>query len=94
MNILKKLENLIEKEELATELSKEKLPLVMWGAGELAEEINNYLKINNILLSDVFVDDEYYSEKKKIDGRKVISYSMLVKKYKKVNLIGVSQEIG
>ena len=48
MDILKELENLQEKENLEIQLKKEILPLVMWGAGELAGEINEYLKMNNI----------------------------------------------
>ena len=60
MDILKELENLQEKENLEIQLKKEILPLVMWGAGELAGEINEYLKMNNIFLADIFVDDEYY----------------------------------
>ena len=87
MDILKELENLQEKENLEIQLKKEILPLVMWGAGELAGEINEYLKMNNIFLADIFVDDEYYSEEEMFDGKQVISFSMLVKKYKQVNLI-------
>lgn len=87
MRILSELENLEEKEDLAVELQREQLPLVMWGAGELAGEVNEYLKKNDILLADVFVDDEYYSEGLTFEGKSVISYSMLLKKYKKTNLI-------
>lgn len=87
MNILKELEGLKEKEDLKVELKREKLPLVMWGAGELAGEVNEYLKKNDIFLSDVFVDDEYYSEEDIFDGKTVLSYSMLINKYDKVNLI-------
>lgn len=87
MEILKELENLEEKEDLILELKRQNLPLVMWGAGEFAEEVNEYLKQHDIFVDDVFVDDDYYLENKLFDERPVISYSMLRKKYNLVNLI-------
>lgn len=87
MNILSKLENLDEKEDLIIRLQREELPLVMWGAGELANEINIYLKKNNIILADIFVDDEYYSKNMIFDDKKVLSYTMLREKYEIANLI-------
>lgn len=87
MDLLKKLESLEVKEELAEQLKYEELPLVMWGSGQVAVEVNNYLKMNDISLADVFVDDEYYSADMMLEGKHVLTYSELTKKYAKVNVI-------
>ncbi|MBD5523503.1 MAG: FkbM family methyltransferase [Lachnospiraceae bacterium] len=85
--MLEELKKLNIKENLADELKRQNLPLVMWGAGEIAEEVNFYLKKNDIKLDDVFVDNEYYSENVLFDGKMVLSASMLREKYKVVNVI-------
>ena len=87
MKILEELRDLEVKENLSEELKRERLPLIMWGAGEVAEEVHYYLKQNGIILSDVFVDDAYYSENLLFNGKQVLSYSMLVEKYDSVNLV-------
>lgn len=87
MNILQELKDLEEKEDLSVQLKQQNRPLVMWGAGEIAEEVNHYLQMNNISLADVFVDDEYYSEGELFDGKRVISCSMLEEKYTSVDVI-------
>ena len=69
MKILEELRDLEVKENLSEELKRERLPLIMWGAGEVAEEVHYYLKQNGIILSDVFVDDAYYSENLLFNGR-------------------------
>ena len=85
--LLKELEDLDEKEDVIEALKRESLPLVIWGAGETALEVNNYLQKNGIIVADVFVDDEYYSEPFYFENKTVLSYSMLVKKYERVNVI-------
>lgn len=87
VSILEELKDLEIKENLAGELKRQTIPLVMWGAGEIADEVNFYLQKNNINLADVFVDDEYYSENKLFNGKPVISMSELGKKYTQVNII-------
>jgi FkbM family methyltransferase len=87
MDLLKEFEGLEEKDDLLTELKKEKLPLVMWGAGQFAEEVSDYLKKNNILLDEIFVDDDYYIKGRVLDGKSIISYSMLKNRYKLVNIV-------
>lgn len=57
------------------------------GAGSSAPEVNYYLQENGIKISDVFVDDEYYTEGLMFDGKPVLSYTMLKDKYDKVNVI-------
>lgn len=87
MDILKQFEGLIEEENVIAQLQKESLPLVMWGAGSLAVDVMNYLQNNDIYLSDIFVDEEYYSEGMSLNGCQVLSYSMLCEKYSQVNVI-------
>ncbi|MCM1236128.1 MAG: FkbM family methyltransferase [Ruminococcus flavefaciens] len=86
MDLLKELQNL-EDDNCIENIRKETLPLVMWGAGSSASEIFCYLIDNKITIADVFVDDEYYSEGMMVEGKEVISYSMLKAKYSKVNVI-------
>lgn len=87
MNLLKELEGLEEKEDILVQLKRETLPLVMWGAGSLAIEIKDFLKNKGIFLADIFVDDEYYCEGMMMDGKNILSYSELIKKYAEVNII-------
>lgn len=86
MDILKELKNL-KAEDVISALRKETLPLVMWGAGSSALEVDYYLRSNGIELADVFVDDEYYKEDLMFNGNPVLSYSSLQGKYNKVNVI-------
>lgn len=86
MDLLNELKELKE-EDIISALHKETLPLVMWGAGSSAPEVQYYLKNNGITISDVFVDDEYYTDGLLFEGRSVLSYSMLKEKYDKVNVI-------
>lgn len=87
MDIIKELEGLDEKENIAERLGRERLPLVMWGAGEYAVEVDKYLRMKGIPLADVFVDDKYYSEGMIFNGMKVLFYSEVIEKYAKVNVI-------
>ncbi len=86
MGFLNELEGL-EHEDVIKELCKETLPLVMWGAGSSAPEVAFYLRKHGILISDVFVDDEYYAESLMFQGKKVLSFSALKEKYHQVNVI-------
>ena len=86
MNILSVLENLDIKDDVVEELKREKLPLFMWGIGELATEINEYLKKNDIHIQAAFVSENYYAEALMFDGKMVQKYSD-IKKYGKFNVI-------
>lgn len=86
MDLLNELRGLEEK-DVIKELRQETLPLVMWGAGSSAPEVNYYLKKNGIVISDVFVDDKYYTEGLMFEGRQVLSYSLLKEKYESMNVI-------
>lgn len=86
-DFLENFKNLKIKKSLADELKSQNLPLVMWGASETAEEVNYYLKKHNIFLADIVVDDKYYSENVIFDGKLVLPFSMLEKKYAQVNII-------
>lgn len=86
MDLIQELKNL-EEEDVIKEMREDILPLVMWGAGSSAPEVSFYLKSNKIQIYDVFVDDEYYTEGLKFEGKDVLSYSMLSQKYDKVNVV-------
>lgn len=86
MNVLNILSDLEIKEDVIIELKEEKLPLFMWGTGELATEINEYLKKNGIQISGVFVSDDYYDGTRIFDGKLVKRYSD-IKEYSKLNVI-------
>lgn len=86
MDLLKELQGLKEY-DVISDLNRETLPLVMWGAGSSAPEVNYYLRESGIMISDVFVDDEYYTQGLMFDGKPVLSYSVLKDKYDKVNII-------
>lgn len=87
MGILEELKDLEIKENLADELKRQNIPLVMWGAGEIADEVSYYLKKNDINLADVFVDDAYYFENMSFNGKSVLPVSTLEEKYTQVNVI-------
>lgn len=86
MGIIEELYGLEEKDTIK-EIKKENLPLVMWGAGSSAEEVFEYISQNDIIIDDIFVDDEYYCENMELLGKRVLSYSLLRQKYNKVNVI-------
>ncbi len=87
MNLLKELENVEEIESPLKELKKQTLPLLMWGAGQSAIEVSQYLKENGVALADVFVDDNYYTDNLVFEGKPVLSYSMVKEKYGDINVI-------
>lgn len=43
-------------EDLITSLKKEKLPLILWGCGEVADSVYNYLKENKVAIDGVWAD--------------------------------------
>lgn len=43
-------------EDLVVELKENKLPLILWGCGDVADAVFNYLTINNISISQVWVE--------------------------------------
>lgn len=85
-NILTCLSNLEEKDVIES-LKKEHVPIVIWGAGQVASVIEKYLKKKKIPIADVFVDDAYYSEKMYLNSIQVIPKSKLLEKYKQVDVI-------
>lgn len=87
MNIMSELMNLDIKEDVIDELKKEKLPLVMWGSGELADEINQFLKKNQIHISAFYLDDDYFIENMMFDNLAVSRFEDLKRKYNKFNVI-------
>lgn len=87
MGILKELEYLEQVQSPIEELQKSSLPLVMWGAGDVAAEVDEYLGMHGISLADIFVDDEYYTDNMIFGERSIICNAELCEKYSKVNVI-------
>lgn len=87
MKFINELKNLDYKRDVIDEIRKEKIPLVMWGCGEFADEVYSYLLKHGIELDDVFVDDEYYCNELSLKNKKVISCSELKQKYQSINII-------
>ncbi len=87
VGILSYLVNLNEKEDIVTSLRKEKLPLIIWGAGQVALEIIRYLESEGITIADIYVDDNYYMNNIFLEKHTIISKTQLLRKYKRVNVI-------
>jgi len=66
-------------------LKEEKLPLVMWGCGDVGNTVENYLRDNGIIIDDVFIDVK--ADNIDFDGYKVLSLQQVLDKYEKFNLI-------
>lgn len=69
-------------------------PNVIYGAGQTAESIINFIRENGLEVNYCVVDDEYYKNDLKILGIEVDNFSNLKSKIKKCNLItGISADI-
>lgn len=77
----------LEETNIIKSLKQEKLPIVIWGAGQVALVIIKYLKEMQISVADVFVDDFYYTEELFLDNMHVISKTKLLEKYRKVDVV-------
>ena len=85
-NLLSYLSGLEEK-NIVESLKEEKVPIVIWGAGQVALVIKKYLKEMQIPVADIFVDDVYYTEELFLDKMQVISKTKLLEKYQKVDVV-------
>lgn len=71
---------------LEDELKKQKLPLIMWGCGDVAEAVNQYLKEREISINGVY-EDIQNSGNKVFDGMKVSSWEDVLNRYSEFNVI-------
>ncbi len=74
-----------DKKNVIEELKKEKCPLVLWGAGDVACAVKDYLEQNGIIPDVVWVDGEV--EENTFFGIPILSIDMIQKKYAEVNVI-------
>lgn len=65
-------------------LEDETLPLILWGAGDVASAVKAYLERNHIFLSAVWEDN---STQQSFDGLPVFSLEDIKEKYHKFNVI-------
>ena len=65
--------------------TNEKLPLILWGAGQVASEIKNYFEKLNIIISAAWVDGE--SKEDSLGEIPILSLEEIKKRYDKFNVI-------
>lgn len=71
---------------LIQELQQEKLPLVLWGGGDVSSAVREYLIKNRIVVSAIWIDPQWQSETE-IDGIPVASLESIKEKYERFNVI-------
>lgn len=71
----------IDTDDLIKKLKSTSLPIIMYGIGLGAEKIANLCKNNDILISDIFVSDDFFRNNQFL-GFKVMTYDEIIKKYK------------
>jgi len=88
LEIVKQIKELPMASDIINELLNERLPLVMFGAGDLACNVYRYLKENNVRIDSVSVDDNYIdSEDNVFSDMDIIPWSELEQKYDSFNVI-------
>lgn len=66
-------------------LKKEKLPLIMWGCGDVADAVLEYLEYNHIPVSGIWVDG--IPEKKMFRNIVIDDFSTILNRFEKFNVI-------
>ena len=70
------------------ELKREKLPLILWGAGDIASAVNQYLEINGIVPTIVWVDQaEGGIKEENFEGIPIATLDKIKEKYDEFNVI-------
>lgn len=87
MKWMEELRNLEIQEDPVDIIKREALPVVLWGAGEFAGEIWRYLKNRDVEISQVVVDDDYFTPGSHLGEYKVIPRSELMKQQTMVNVV-------
>lgn len=70
---------------LSERLKKEKLPLILWGIGDVGAEVKHYLDGNGISIAAAWVDN--IDQEKYFEGVPVYSLDTLKSMYKRFNVI-------
>ncbi len=72
-------------EDIIVCLKKSKLPLVLWGCGDVADAVYKYLFLNNIMISQIWVDGD--TEMNNFYGFKPRPIKEILEIYDKFNVI-------
>ncbi|MDD6798641.1 MAG: hypothetical protein PUE71_10180 [Clostridia bacterium] len=70
---------------MVTLLKKETLPLVMWGCGDVADAVFEYLNNNGVAVSGVWVDGD--AGRKNYNGIEIDDRKAILEKFEKFNVI-------
>lgn len=84
-DFLRSLDNDKIYEDIIITLKDSKLPLVLWGCGDVADAVYKYLSLNNILISQVWVDGD--TEIKNFYGFVPKSIQEILEIYNEFNVI-------
>ncbi len=86
---LRKLETNNIKKDIIILLRNASLPLVMWGCGQVAEDVSIYLSSNGIKIDAVLLDEKYFSAQtpSEFRGIPIMNRRQIANKYDNFNLI-------
>lgn len=74
-----------QNEKIIEKLQKERIPLVLWGAGDVASAVKHYLELNHIVLDAVWIDG--LEEESEFEGIPMTSFMRIKEKYPHFNVI-------
>lgn len=72
-------------EDLISQLKRETLPLILWGCGDVADAVWDYLEKNGIQIDDVYVDMKLTGET--FHGKEVKTLEQIQQEYTEYNVI-------
>lgn len=75
--------------DVLEEIRHSTLPLVIYGSGDVAREVYDYLKTDSIKIADIMVDDDWYElcAGDIFDKRKILKKTEVDKKYDFYNIV-------
>ncbi len=76
-----------EQQSVITHMRNQKLPLVLWGVGDMASEVYEYLSEEGIKVDAVCVDDGFYEKDMSFNGYRVERLSDIELRYNEYNVI-------
>jgi FkbM family methyltransferase len=71
---------------IVEELRESELPLVLYGAGDVAGYIYDFLYENKIYISDVAIDEKYISGRNVFKNKEIVSIESITSKYACTNI--------
>lgn len=73
--------------EILQKLRDNQLPIALYGAGELAQNVYRLLSENYINIDEVFVDDDHWKYEGVFKGHNIKTLNMLCEKYDGINIV-------